>query len=214
MDRVSRNTPARTPKETPRYGWSGATRATWRSSVACLAQNLTVLTHGVFLGTGEEVLRRYQMTPYEKLKERFAKATHVNGIAEILANDAVTAMPSGAADDRAEKGKLLGEIGHACVTAPEVEQWLVEAAAQSSSLHSDDRTNLSLMRREWAHASALSPALAREVSALQAEGRRIHDARRKTGNWAGVEAWYTRSFDIKRQVAYAKQGEIAFFDSL
>lgn len=151
-----------------------------------------------------------QTAAYQRLKEQFAKASHIFGITQILAKDSETAMPPGAAADRTEKMKLLGGIRHAYLTAPEVSQWLDEAEAASQSLSPADRTNLSLMRRDWAHAIALSPALIRDVAVVAADGDRLHTRMRRTGDWDAVKDWYTHSFDVMRQVARAKQEKLGF----
>ncbi|MCE9506865.1 MAG: carboxypeptidase M32 [Alphaproteobacteria bacterium] len=145
---------------------------------------------------------------YEKLKERFEKIINMENALGILSKDAELFMPKNSNGDRTRQMVALAEVAHALIKAPEVEQWLDEAEKNKNALSAEDRRNLHLMRREWVNRTALSEELVAEIARVELEGRDIHVALRKTGDWAKIKDWYAHAFDIKRAVGLAKKDKL------
>ncbi|HQS84821.1 MAG: hypothetical protein B7Y25_08120 [Alphaproteobacteria bacterium 16-39-46] len=143
-------------------------------------------------------------TAYEHLKKRFAELSHLEGAAGILSKDAETAMAPGSAEDRSLQLQTLATIRHRFITDPNVQQWLREAEAHSSTLPIEDQRNLSLMKREWSESNTLSPELARELARLASEGSELHTKYKPSGDWSKMRDWYAHAFNTLRGVARAK----------
>ncbi len=145
---------------------------------------------------------------YAKLKERFAHIRHLEHIGEILAKDEETIMAPGSGDDRTQQSMTLATVRNALISAPEVTLWLNLAEKGSALLAVDDRRNLSLMRRKWAHETALPADLAAEIARLGSEGGRLHAALRQTGDWSKVKDWYKHAFDVMQTVGVLKKDKL------
>jgi carboxypeptidase Taq len=122
------------------------------------------------------------LSPYDRLRARFAKLAALEEASSILHWDTSVVMPPKAAPARGEQMAALAAVAHAMLTAPETEAELAAAEAEGESLAEADRANLALMRRRHRRATALPAdlveAIARANSACEAawrEARRASD---------------------------------------
>jgi len=95
------------------------------------------------------------MTPYTRLKTRFARIATLGEAQAMLHWDASAMMPPGGAAARGEQLATLAGLAHELLTAPEVAADLAAATADGPW----DSVNLDLMRRAQARATALPTAL-------------------------------------------------------
>ena len=105
---------------------------------------------------------------YEQLNTRFKKISAIGDARGILGWDMLTIMPKGASEARGEAVATLDAISHEALTDPRVGDWLNEAEGNPPA-DPDHQVNLAEMRRLYAHASAVEPAL---VEALSRAGSR------------------------------------------
>ena len=95
------------------------------------------------------------MTPYERLKDRFARIAALDEAAAMLHWDAAAMMPPGGAAARGEQLAALAGLSHELLIAPAMAEDLAAATAPAGW----DAANLALMRRAQARAMALPTAL-------------------------------------------------------
>jgi carboxypeptidase Taq len=144
-------------------------------------------------------------TPYARLKSLFSRLTHLEDAAGVLHWDLSTVMPEGGADARAAQLATLKTVRHDLLTAPVVGD-LLDAAERDAApgLGVWDRANLSAMRRQWRHATALSADLveahSRACSACEMAWRRA----RADDDFAAVTGPLATVLDLTREIAAAK----------
>jgi carboxypeptidase Taq len=111
---------------------------------------------------------------YGKLEDRFRRIGALRDAEAMLHWDLATMMPAGGAEARADQLATIKALRHGLLTAPEVRDWLAEAATDSVLDHWR-RANVREMRRQWAHATALTEAqveaLSRATTACEAAWR-------------------------------------------
>lgn len=122
------------------------------------------------------------MSPYERLRARFARLAALEEASAILHWDTSVMMPRGSAPARGEQMAALAAVAHGTLTDAAAADELAAAEAASPRLGEADRANLALMRRKHRRATALPPvlveAMARACSACEAawrEARRTSD---------------------------------------
>lgn len=138
----------------------------------------------------------------DALETRFRRLSALSDAAGVLGWDQRVTMPPGGAEARAEQLATLSVLRHDLLTAPEVADQLDAAAAEPVS---DWRAaNRAEMRRQHAHATALSADL---VEALSRAGSRCEalwrDARAK-GDFPMVSGALTDLVTLVREEAEAK----------
>ncbi len=94
---------------------------------------------------------------YDRLCERFRRIAALEDAMSVLSWDQQTVMPKGGGLARAEQMATLRVLRHEAVTAPDMEDLL--ASAVTLPLGAWEAANLREMRREHAHATALTSAL-------------------------------------------------------
>ena len=145
---------------------------------------------------------------YDNLKQRFADIKNLGNATGILAKDMETAMPPGAANDRAQQQMAIGAAIHHLIADPKVEEWLDEAEAGNDNLPPPDRRNLALMRHSWVHSASLPPDLSRELARLDSEGWQRHAQNYRSGDWSKMKDWYAHSFKIMREAGAIKKEKL------
>src|SRR5262249_62351614 len=78
--------------------------------------------------------------------------------------DMATMMPAGGAAARAEQVAALSVVCHGVLADPTAGDLLDEAEADRANLDEWQHANLGEMRRQWVHATALTPALVEALS--------------------------------------------------
>src|SRR6266511_3610039 len=108
---------------------------------------------------------------YRKLEDRFRRIGALRDAESMLHWDLATMMPKGGAQARGDQVAVLKALRHGLLIASEVGEWLAEAEADTS-LDAWQRANVLEMKRQWAHATALSEsqieALSRATTACEA----------------------------------------------
>ena len=97
------------------------------------------------------------LSPYDQLKQRFARLGCLRDAQGMLHWDRSVMMPAGGAESRAEQLATLDVICHELITDPKVGELL--DAAGSESLGDWERANVREMRRDWVHATAVDTKL-------------------------------------------------------
>ncbi|MQX34964.1 carboxypeptidase M32 [Roseospira navarrensis] len=144
-------------------------------------------------------------TPYARLKTRFARLTHLEDAAGMLHWDLSTVMPEGGAEARAAQLATLKTVSHDLLTAPEVGDLLDAADAdEAPALDGWDRANLSAMRRQWRHATALSTALVEAHSRACSACEMAWRGARAADDFAAVRDRLATVLDLTREIAAAK----------
>jgi len=144
-------------------------------------------------------------TSYARLKARFARLTHLEDAAGMLHWDLATVMPEGGAEARAAQLATLKAVGHDLLTASEVGDLLAAAERDEAPALADwDRANLSAMRRQWQHATALSVDLveahSRACSVCEMTWRRA----RADDDFSAVRDRLATVLSLTREIAAAK----------
>jgi carboxypeptidase Taq len=120
------------------------------------------------------------LSPYDKLRKRFARFAALEEASSILHWDTSVVMPPKAAPARGEQMAALAAVAHGMLTAPETADELTAAEAAIDRLAEADRANLALMRRKHRRATALPgdlvEAAARANSACEAAWREARKA--------------------------------------
>ena len=122
------------------------------------------------------------LSPYDRLRARFARIAALEEASSILHWDTSVVMPPAAAPARGEQMAALAGVAHALLTDAATGEALAAAEAGAEALGAEDRANLALMRRKYRRATALPAdlveAMARATSACEAtwrEARRASD---------------------------------------
>jgi carboxypeptidase Taq len=143
------------------------------------------------------------LSPYDRLRARFARLAALEEASSILHWDTSVVMPPKSAPARGEQMAALAAVAHATLTAPETAEELVAAEAEAERLADADRANLALMRRKHRRATALPPdlveAVARANSACEAAWRTA----RKASDFPAVAPLLTEVVRLVREQAAA-----------
>ena len=111
---------------------------------------------------------------YRRLEDRFGRIGALRDAESMLHWDLATMMPKGGAQARGDQLAVLKALRHGLLIASEIGEWLGEAEADAS-LDTWQRANVREMKRQWAHATALSEsqveALSRATTACEAAWR-------------------------------------------
>jgi carboxypeptidase Taq len=145
---------------------------------------------------------------YDRLKHRFSMIQQLRNAAGILNRDMITAMPAGAANDRAAQLVALSAAAHDYLTAPQAAEDLATAEGGINALAEGDAINLRAMRRQHTHAAGVPAALVARAAALGATGDQNHSAWRRAGDWDAVRHHYEDIFAVQRDIAAAKQAAL------
>lgn len=154
---------------------------------------------------------------YTKLIARFEKVAHIRNAGSILMNDAQIRMPEGSANDRTLQMIALSEVAHSLLTAPDVGVLLADAEKNAAALTKEEQKNLSLMRRKWILATALSPDIVAEIARTESEGERLHTELRKSNDWEKMKGWYQHTFNLAAKIGKIYQkalGKTSVYEAL
>lgn len=145
---------------------------------------------------------------YGRLEERFRRISALEEASGVLDWDRATMMPNGGADARTNQLTALEVTCHELLTHPEVGDWLdtaeAEAASAPESLDDWRRANLSEMRREWRHASAVDADLVAAMTEAEARCEMIWREARPNSDFAAVQPALQTVLDLTREMAAAK----------
>ncbi len=98
------------------------------------------------------------VSPYTALEGRFKRLADIEGALAVLSWDQAVCMPKGSGRTRGEQMATLKRLAHDALTAGETGELLAESEADAD-LGDWQRANLREMRRRYARATAIDPAL-------------------------------------------------------
>jgi len=142
------------------------------------------------------------MSAYQKLVDRFVELHHLNHAMTFLSWDQMVMMPSNGNDSRSAAMAEIASIHHAKLTAPEVGDWLEDAAAVTDA---EQRLSVREMRRVWQRSACLPAEL---VKAKVIAGSRCeHGWRSQRGenDWSGFLANFREVVTLSREEAQRRQ---------
>ena len=147
-------------------------------------------------------------TAYSRLEERFRRINALEQATGVLDWDRATMMPDGGAEARTNQLTALEVTCHELLTHPEVGDWLDEAEATVTSapaaLNDWQRANLTEMRREWRHASAVDADLVAAITEAEGRCEMIWREARPNSDFEAVRPALQTLLDLTRQMANAK----------
>ena len=144
------------------------------------------------------------MSAYKTLEERFRKMAALSGAGAILGWDSSVMMPDGGADARAEQMAVLGVIGHEMLCAPEIGSLLDEAEDKTADLDPWQSANLSEMRRDWRHATAVDADLVEAVSRATSKCEMTWRQARADNDFKSLQPSLTEVVSLIQRQATAK----------
>lgn len=146
---------------------------------------------------------------YTDLKFYFSNLNTLFSIRNTLAVDMMTAMPLGSMQSRIKDISSITKRIYAETTTPTVTKLLDgvenEVAQNSDGWDAWDLQNLKEMRRIHSHLSALPPELYLASVKASNEGRRMHAAALKNGNWDEAQPYIQKVVDLYRKIGDLKQ---------
>ena len=155
------------------------------------------------------------MTPYQQLEARFARRGTLQETLSVLNWDYSAMMPSGGAQARAEQMSTLEVLAHEILTAAELPDLFDEAQGQNE-LDSWQRANLTEMRRDWLHATAVPARLVEASSRAGVECEMAWREARPANDFAGILPKLEAVLKLTREVAAAKAAKLGkpLYDAL
>ena len=147
--------------------------------------------------------------PLAKLEKQFHRIAQLDHASTFLSWDQFVMMPNAGNTPRSESLAELASIRHELITAPQMGDWLGEAAEQlkTGAIDSSRGTHIREMRRTWQQSMALSAEL---VHAKVIAGSRCeHGWRTQKGNndWAGFLTNFKEVVALSREEAQARQAQ-------
>jgi len=139
------------------------------------------------------------MTPYTRLKTRFARIATLGEAQSMLHWDASAMMPPGGAEARGEQLATLAGLAHELLTAPAVADDLAAAEATGDW----DSANLALMRHGHLRATALPTALVEATARANAACETVWREAKANANFARVAPALTEVVRLQREAAQA-----------
>jgi carboxypeptidase Taq len=144
------------------------------------------------------------MTAYRQLETRFRRIGAIEEAIAVLHWDAAAMMPAGGARDRTEQLATLRVIAHEQLTAPELDDLLVEAKREGNALDEWQRANLREIARRRGHAAALPGALVEAESRACSECEAVWRTSRSQNDFAAVLPLLGRVLRLQREIAAIK----------
>jgi carboxypeptidase Taq len=157
------------------------------------------------------------MKTYKALEQTFRRIAAVNGALAVLGWDQSAMMPEGGARARAEQMATLSVIRHDWLTDPALGERIAKAEATEVARLSDwQRANLHEMRRQWSHATALTPALVDARSRATMACEMVWRKARRDDDFKAFAKAFQPVLDLTREVAAAKADAFALapYDAL
>ncbi len=145
---------------------------------------------------------------YSLLEQRFRRIYALREAAGVLDWDRSTMMPDGGAEARTSQLSALEVTCHELLTQKEVEDWLDEAEADARAkpgcLDEWRQANLTEMRREWRHATAVESDLVAAMTEAEGRCEMIWREARPESDFAAVKPALDEVLRLSREMATAK----------
>ncbi len=144
------------------------------------------------------------MIAYRQLETRFRRIGAIEEAIAVLHWDTAALMPAGGARARAEQLATLRVIAHEELTAPELDDLVVEAERESNALDLWQRANLCEIGRRRKHAAALPGSLVEAESRACSECEAVWRDARPRNDFAAVLPLLARVLGLQREIAAIK----------
>ncbi|RKR07568.1 carboxypeptidase Taq [Kushneria sinocarnis] len=139
------------------------------------------------------------MSAYQQLTDLFQRLSRYEHLGAMAGWDQLTMMPEGGSEARAEAMAELEVLMHHTLTAPEVGEWLAQAATES--LDDTQHANLREMQRAWHDAVVLPERLVEARSLAGARCEQAWRRQRPENDWAGFAANLREVVSLSREEA-------------
>jgi len=144
------------------------------------------------------------MSAYAELEARFHRLYALRNAAGMLQWDTAAMMPPGGAAARAEQLAALHVVCHGMLADPAVSDLLDRAESERASLGEWQSANLSEMRRQWIHATALDTRLVEALSKATLACEQVWRKARPAGDFAMIKPALGEVLRLAREAAAAK----------
>jgi carboxypeptidase Taq len=141
---------------------------------------------------------------YRTLEERFKRLSDIDGALAVLEWDHQVMMPRGGNEARAEQIATLRQMTHELLTDARTGALMDEIEADAAELDPWQRANLREMRRAYARAVALDPALVAALARATARAEMTWRDARANADFAALEPALTEVVRLTREEAGAK----------
>ncbi|ATC93875.1 carboxypeptidase M32 [Pseudoalteromonas tunicata] len=139
------------------------------------------------------------MSHYQKLTQHFKKISHFQHLASICGWDQATMMPSGGNDARAEAMAELALHVHQLSTAPQLGEWLNNAA--NETLEEIQHANLREMTLCWQQATVIPEDLVQAKSLAGSKCEHAWRNQRNQNDWQGFSKNFAAVVSLSQQEA-------------
>jgi carboxypeptidase Taq len=144
------------------------------------------------------------MSAYTDLENLFRKMSALSGASAILNWDGAVMMTDGGAASRAEQMATLGVISHEMLTDGAVSDLLDAAEVDGDTLDQWQRANLSEMRHEWRHATAVDSRLVEALSLATSACEMTWRSARADNDFSKLQGDLEEVFSLTGQMAASK----------
>jgi carboxypeptidase Taq len=153
---------------------------------------------------------------YRTLEERFKRLSDIGGALAILEWDQQVMMPRGGNETRAEQVATLRQMAHEMLTDEHTGGLLDEAEAQREGLDPWQGANLREMRRSYARAIALEPALVAALARATARAEMIWRDARAAADFKALEPALAEVVRLtgEKAAARAQALDLGLYDAL
>jgi len=148
-------------------------------------------------------------TAYPELEARFRRLAAVEEAIAMLHWDAAALMPPGGGMARAEQLATLHGIAHQLLTAGEIGDLLIAAAAEAASLGPWQQANLREMLRRRQHAAAVPGELVEALSHARSSSEATWRQARAADDFAAALPGLEEVLGLMREIAAAKAEALA-----
>ena len=154
-------------------------------------------------------------TPYQELKDRFARINALGGAASILHWDMSTMMPSGGVESRSEQLAVLKSVHHSMITDAAMPD-LLDGALADQTLDAWDQANVAEMRRTWVHQAAIDAKLVEAMSLACSKCETVWRTAAKDNDFKSILPYLEEVLTLTREMAAAKSSHLGMgeYDAL
>ena len=137
---------------------------------------------------------------YDRFIANVKELSYLNQALSLLRWDQETYMPPGTVDDRAKQVSLISGIVHQRMTSKAFGKMIAELK-KDKSLNDDQRVNVTEFARDYKRATAIPPALVKEISETESYALSAWGKARKEKNYKKFEPWLAKMIGLKVKVA-------------
>jgi carboxypeptidase Taq len=144
------------------------------------------------------------------------RAAVLASVQALLDWDEQTMLPPAGGSHRADQAAELAAVVHRHRTDPAQGERLGELAAGPLATRGtpEERTTISILRREFEKQARLPPRLVEELARTAVEAQQAWTAARKASNWTLLEPLLARMFALKREQASCQRPDLDAYDAL